>query len=62
MSIDLADLQNLSVSEKLRIVETLWDDIGASDGPVVLHPWQKEEAFRRSEDLKNDPSIAIDRA
>ena len=62
ISIDFTDLQNLPVAEKLRIVEALWDDIGASDEPIVLHPWQRDEAKRRSEELKADPSIAIDRA
>lgn len=61
MSIDLTDLRNLPVSEKLRIVELLWDDIGASDEPIVLQPWQREESQRRSAELKADPSIAIDR-
>ena len=61
MSIELNDLRNLSVSEKLRIVELLWDDIGASDEPIVLQPWQHEEAQRRSAELKADPCIAIDR-
>ena len=62
MSIDISELYNLSVAEKLRIVEALWDDIGASDEPVGLHPWQRDESNRRSEELKSDPSIAIDRA
>ena len=62
MSIDISDLQNLTVSEKLRIVEALWDDIGASDEPIVLQPWQRDEAQRRSSEMRADPSIAIDRA
>ena len=62
VSIDISQLQNLPVAEKLRIVEALWDDIGASDEPIVLHPWQRDEAKRRSEEMKSDPSIAIDRA
>ena len=61
MSIDISDLHNLPVAEKLRIVEALWDDIAASDEPIVLHPWQRDEANRRSAELKADPSIAIDR-
>ena len=61
MSIDLTDLRSLPVSEKLRIVEALWDDIGASDAPIVLQPWQRDEAQRRSNEMKVDPSIAIDR-
>jgi putative addiction module component (TIGR02574 family) len=61
MSIDLTDLHNLPVSEKLRIVEALWDDIGSSDEPIVLHPWQRDEAKRRSNEMKADPSLSIDR-
>lgn len=61
MSIDINDLKNLPVADKLRIVEFLWDDIGASEEPIELHPWQFEEAQRRHEELKSDPSIAIGR-
>ncbi len=61
MSIDVSELRNLPVADKLRIVEALWDDIGASNEPIVLHPWQFEEATRRSAEMKADPSIAIDR-
>lgn len=61
MSIDISELRKLSVEEKLRIIEVLWDDIAASDEPVVLQPGQLEEVKRRSEELKTDPSIAIDR-
>jgi len=61
MNVDISVLRNLPVADKLRIVEALWDDIGASEEPVVLHPWQFEEASRRSAALKTDPSIAMDR-
>ncbi len=62
MSIDLQELRKLPVEEKLRLVELLWDDIGASEEPIVLHPWQFQEASRRSAELGTDPSMAIDRA
>ena len=61
MSIDISELRNLSVSEKLRIVELLWDDIEASGSPIQLHQWQIDELARRSNDIKEDPSITIDR-
>ena len=61
MSIDISDLRNLPVAEKLRLVELLWDDIGASGEPIIMQPWQAEETRRRSAELKADPSIAIDR-
>ncbi len=62
MSIDLQELRNLPVEEKLRLVELLWDDISASEEPIVLHPWQFQEATRRAAEVKADPSIVIDRA
>ena len=61
MGIDFNELRALPVAEKLRLVELLWDEIGASAEPIVLHSWQFEEANRRSKQLKADPSIAIDR-
>lgn len=61
MSVDISELRKLPVEEKLRIIEALWDDIAASDEPIVLQPGQLAEARRRSEDLKADPSIGIDR-
>ncbi|MBL8818607.1 MAG: addiction module protein [Planctomyces sp.] len=61
MVIDLKQLRSLPVAEKLRLVELLWDDISASDEPILLHPWQEDEAGRRSSELKSDPSLAIDR-
>ncbi len=61
MAIDISELRKLPVAEKLRIVEALWDDIAASDEPVVLDPGQLEEIRRRGAEMKADPSIAIDR-
>ena len=61
MSIEFNDLKSLPVEEKLRLVEMLWDDIGASDEPIVLHPWQTAEASRRAEEMKLDPAIGISR-
>ena len=60
MSIDITNLRGLPVADKLRIVTQLWDDIAASNEPVVLPPEILQEAARRSEELKNDPSQAID--
>ncbi|QDV57837.1 addiction module protein [Rosistilla oblonga] len=61
MTIDLAELRSLPVSEKLRIVEALWDDISASEESIVLQPWKRDEAHRRSQEMKADPSMAVDR-
>ena len=60
MSIDITDLRNLPVTEKLRIVTQLWDDIASSAEPILVPPEVLREASRRSDQLKADPSIAID--
>jgi putative addiction module component (TIGR02574 family) len=60
MSIDITELTNLPVAEKLRIVELLWDNIADSEEPLVLKPWQLEEMNRRQTEIEADPSILID--
>jgi putative addiction module component (TIGR02574 family) len=60
MSIDITNLRDLPVADKLRIVTQLWGDIAASIDPVILPPDVVREASRRSAELKADPSIAID--
>ncbi|MCU0961032.1 MAG: addiction module protein [Pirellulaceae bacterium] len=58
---DINELRKLPNAEKLRLVELLWDEIAATKEPIVLRPWQFDEATRRAKQLKADPSIAIDR-
>jgi putative addiction module component (TIGR02574 family) len=55
-----SDLDGLPVSEKLKLVTKLWDDIAASGGELIVPPEILAEASRRSEEIKADPSIAID--
>ena len=61
MSFDISTLKSLSVAEKLQIVELLWEDISTAKEPIELSPTQFDEVDRRSNELKSDPSIAIDR-
>lgn len=61
MSVDINELKSLPTSEKLRLVELLWDDISAAKEPIVLHSWQFNEASRRGAERHADPSTAIDR-
>lgn len=60
MSIDISSLRSLPTAEKLRIVTQLWDDIAASNEPIVLPPEYLGEASRRLDEMKADPSVAID--
>jgi putative addiction module component (TIGR02574 family) len=60
MSIDMSGLGDLSMTEKLRLVTALWDDIASSSEPIVVPDDILEEASRRSAEIAQDPSIAID--
>jgi putative addiction module component (TIGR02574 family) len=45
----------LSPSEKLQLVEDLWDDLAANPSDIPVHDWQKEELARRKANLTRDP-------
>ena len=45
------------MEEKLRLVEMLWDDIGAANEPVILHAWHVTEASRRAAELNRIPQL-----
>jgi hypothetical protein len=51
------DLRALPASEKLRLVELLWDDLGGLSDPIPLPPWLGREAARRRAELLNNPSL-----
>ena len=61
MNVALDQLRKLPIAEKLRIVEQLWDDIAASDEPLVLRDWHIAEAQRRDAELDANPDIALTR-
>jgi putative addiction module component (TIGR02574 family) len=58
MSIDANELHQLPDSEKLRIVEMLWDDLGESTAPIPLPEWVSNEVSRRLEEMK-DPAFGL---
>jgi hypothetical protein len=60
MTIDIAALRELPVADKLRVVTELWDDIAQSDEAILVPEDVLGEAARRSDELRADPSIAID--
>ncbi len=57
---DASELTNLPVSEKLKIVTKLWNEIAESGEAIVLPAEVMVEMQRRSEEIKADPSICID--
>ena len=50
---------DLSPSEKLQLVEDLWDDLATSVEGVPVHDWQKEELVRRKANLSKNPAAGL---
>ena len=50
---------DLSPSEKLQLVEDLWDDLASTPEAVPVHDWQKEELARRKANLKKNPASEL---
>ena len=50
---------DLSPSEKLQLVEDLWDDLAATPEAVPVHDWQKEELARRKANLMQNPASGL---
>lgn len=50
---------DLSPSEKLQLVEDLWDDLAATPEAIPVHEWQKEELERRKANLMKNPASEI---
>jgi putative addiction module component (TIGR02574 family) len=54
-----ASIFDLTPSEKLQLVEDLWDDLAATPEAVPVHPWQKEELARRKANLMGNPASGL---
>jgi putative addiction module component (TIGR02574 family) len=50
---------DLSPSEKLQLVEDLWDDLAVIPEAVPIHDWQKEELARRKTNLMKNPASGL---
>ena len=59
MNDNKASVFDLSPSEKLQLVEDLWDDLAATPESVPVHEWQKEELARRKANLMNRPASGL---
>ena len=57
MSID--SIFDLSPSEKLQLVEDLWDDLAATPSEIPVHDWQKDELARRKASLISQPASGV---
>lgn len=54
MDLNSTSIFELSPSEKLQLVEDLWDDLTSIPSEVPIHDWQKEELARRKDDLMSN--------
>jgi putative addiction module component (TIGR02574 family) len=59
MSTDPISIFDLSPSEKLQLVEDLWDELAATPELVPVHNWQKEELDRRKANLQKNPASGL---
>jgi putative addiction module component (TIGR02574 family) len=51
---------DLSPSEKLQLVQDLWDDLAASPDAVPVHDWQKHELEHRKANLLVNPASGLE--
>lgn len=54
-----ASIFDLTPSEKLQLVEDLWDDLAATPEAVPVYEWQKEELARRKANLMKNPGSGL---
>jgi putative addiction module component (TIGR02574 family) len=60
MNSEAESVFDVSPSEKLLLVEDLWDDLAAvTPDEVPIHDWQKEELARRKANLLQNPASAL---
>ena len=59
MAVNLSELLQLPVEERLKLVEALWDSIAEFPEALELSAAQKQELDRRLEDYRNDPEAGI---
>ncbi len=60
MSVDIGPLLQLPVSERLEIIEQLWDSIASNEKTIPVPQWQKEELAQRKARFVENPDRASD--
>lgn len=56
---DMNAIKKLSVTERLALVEEIWESISADPGSLPITEAQIDEARRRLNDHDADPSTAV---
>ena len=52
----VAEILELPVAERMRLVEAIWDSISAAPEALPLTQWQREELDRRLSEFEADPA------
>ena len=52
-------IRDLPAADKLKLVERIWDDLAALDGPIPLPDWALTEAARRRDEMLTDPKLGL---
>ena len=55
----VADLKQLPVAERLRLVEDLWDTIAEETSPITLSSEQKAELDHRLDAMEENPKQGV---
>ena len=55
----LSYLRELSFSEKLELVEKLWDDLATTPEALPVPDWQKHELAKRKASHQSRPEAAV---
>jgi len=59
MDLYTESIRCLPLGERLKLVQTIWDDIVSSDEQIPVPPSAIEEAKRRRDEMQVDPSIGM---
>jgi putative addiction module component (TIGR02574 family) len=59
MTISLAEILELSVAERIQLVEDIWDSIAASPTQLPLTDEQRDELDRRLEEYEQSPDEGV---
>jgi len=59
--VDLADILELSVEDRITLVQRVWDSVAADPDAVPLTPEQRAEIERRLDDYERYPSDGVSR-
>lgn len=55
MSVEFSEVFELALSEKLQLLEDLWDSIASTPEEIPVLDWQKEELTRRKAAYMENP-------